>query len=282
MPPVAVALVLGAAVAHASWNVVLKRSGAGGARFLWLAALLAVVLWAPLAVGFALTSRATLAATVLAVTVSGGLHLAYSLMLQAGYRAGDLSLVYPLARGTGPLVAVSVAVLVRGERPTVAALTGGGLVVLGLFALARGHVADARRAVGFAVGTGIAIAGYTLWDKWAVDDLDVAAVVVSWGTDLTRAAVLTPMALGDRPRLRALVRDHLRDAVLVAVLSPLAYVLVLVALATTDVSFVAPGREVSVVVGVVLGRVLLGETVGRRRLVAAAGVAAGVAVLALA
>jgi drug/metabolite transporter (DMT)-like permease len=273
MSAAAIALILAAAVAHASWNVVMKRSE-GGPRFLFVSGALAAVLWAPLAIGLAVRSEATLRSTVLAIAVSGCFHLTYFLTLQAGYRAGDLSLVYPLARGTGPAISVIAAIVIRHERPAVLALVGAGAVVAGIFALARGHAAG-RAAIAFGLGTGVVIAGYTLWDKHVVDDLLVSGVTLSWGTETVRALVLAPVGLRSRDVV------DLRDALAFAVLSPLAYMLVLAALATTDVAFVAPAREVSIVIGVVLGRVVLGEHVTRRRLLAAAVVASGVILLAL-
>lgn len=277
MSVVAIGLILAAAVAHASWNVLMKRA-AGGVPFLFVAGLMAAVLWAPLGIAFAVASDAPLRSILLAVGVSGCFHLAYFLSLQAGYRAGDLSLVYPLARGTGPALSVVAAVAIRHEHPPALALAGAAVVVVGLLSLARGHVSG-RAAVGLALLTGVVIACYTLWDKHAVDDLAVAGVTMSWGTEAIRAVALAPVALRDRERLRSVPR---RDALAFAVLSPLAYILVLLALSTTGVAFVAPAREVSIVVGVVLGRVALGEHVDRRRLTSAAVVAVGVILLAVA
>ena len=274
MSAAAIALILLAALAHASWNVLMKRSE-GGLRFLFISGVLSAVLWAPIAIVFALRSDAALRSILLAIAVSGGFHLTYFLTLQAGYRAGDLSLVYPLARGTGPAISVVAAIAIRHERPAVLALVGAGAVVAGIYALARGH-ASGRAAIAFGLGTGVVIAGYTLWDKHVVDDLLVSGVTLSWGTEAVRAMALAPIALRRRERV------DLRDALAFAVLSPLAYMLVLAALATTDVTFVAPAREVSIVIGVVLGRVVLGEHVTRRRFIAAAVVALGVILLALA
>jgi drug/metabolite transporter (DMT)-like permease len=274
---VAIWLILCAAVAHATWNVVMKRAE-GGPAFLFVAGWYAAALWAPLGIGFAVACDASLRSILLAVGVSGCLHLTYFLTLQRGYRAGDLSLVYPLARGTGPAVSVLAALVIRHEHPPVLALVGAGIVVLGLLSLARGHVSG-RTAIALAVATGVVIACYTLWDKHAVDDLAVAGVTMSWGTELLRAVALTPHALRHRDDVARVPR---RDALVFAFLSPFAYILVLLALATTGVTFVAPARVVSIVVGVVLGRVVLREVVDRRRMVGAAIVAVGVVLLSVA
>lgn len=273
-------LVLGAAVAHASWNLLVKRA-AGGPAFLFVSAAISTAVWAPLAIALAVASDAPLRSMLLGIVVSGSFHVTYFLTLQAGYRVGDLSLVYPLARGTGPAISVVAAIAIRDERPAVLGLLGAAAVVVGLLALARGH-ASGRAAIAFGVATGVVIAGYTLWDKHAVDDLGVAAVTLCWGTEAMRLALLAPYALRRGDAVRAVTRTSLRDAAGFAVLSPLAYMLVLAALATTDVAFVAPAREVSIVIGVVLGRVVLHETVDGRRLASAAVVAAGVVLLAVA
>jgi drug/metabolite transporter (DMT)-like permease len=274
---VAVGLILAAAACHATWNLVIKRAAAGP-LFLFVAGGISAVLWAPLGIAFAVLGDASLRATVFAVAVSGCFHLTYFLSLQRGYRHGDLSLVYPLARGTGPAIAVVAAILIRHERPPVLGLVGAAAVVLGLLSLARGH-ASGSSAIAFALVTGVVIACYTLWDKHAVDDLVVAGVTMSWGTELVRAVALAPYALRRRHELRLVPA---RDALAFAVLSPLAYVLVLVALKTSAVASIAPAREISIVVGVLLGRLVLHEAVDRRRLLSAGVVATGVVLLAVA
>lgn len=280
MSALSLGLILAAAFAHASWNLLVKRA-ASGPLFLFLSAAISTMLWAPLALALAARSDTPVQTMVFAVAVSGSFHVTYFLSLQAGYRVGDLSLVYPLARGTGPAISVVAAIVIRDERPPVLALVGAAVVVTGLFALVRGH-ASARRAVLFGIGTGVVIAGYTLWDKHALSDLAVDAVFLSWGTEAMRALVLTPLAVAKRAELGRLVRSNLRDAFGFAVLSPLAYILVLVALSKTDVAFVAPAREVSIVIGVLFGRLVLGEVVDRRRVASAVAIAVGVVLLAVA
>ena len=122
---------------------------------------------------------------------SGLLHALYFTLLQRGYAAGDLSLVYPLARGTGPLLAGAAAIAFLGERPSALALAGALIIVAAVFSL----VGPARLARGGAVRlllTGVAIASYTLWDKHAVGPSELSPVVYYWGTNLTVALVLAP------------------------------------------------------------------------------------------
>src|SRR3954452_7212346 len=118
MSGVSLALILAAAFAHASWNLLVKRA-ASGPLFLFLSAAISAVLWAPLALVLAARSDTSVTTMLFAVGVSGCFHLTYFTTLQAGYRVGDLSLVYPLARGTGPAISGVVAIVIRDEQPAV-------------------------------------------------------------------------------------------------------------------------------------------------------------------
>jgi drug/metabolite transporter (DMT)-like permease len=291
MSPTAIVLVVVAAFAHAGWNTSAKRAGAGGSVFVWLYAALSVVLLVPVAVVDLLVSGQHPAwSWLLAVAVSGLLHLAYFVLLQRGYADGDMSVVYPLARGTGPLLTVLFAVVVLRERPGVVALAGALAVVVGVFVIGgasgtKGATsADVgRRRIGMVYGvvTGITIAGYTLWDARAVTTLGVPPLVQLAGSVIVEALALTPIALAKRAELGALWRDHKWDAGVVAVLSPLAYGLVLYALRIAPVALVAPARELSIVIGGVIAWRLLHEPNPARRLAGAAIVLAGVFALAV-
>ncbi|MEZ5557709.1 MAG: DMT family transporter [Pseudomonadales bacterium] len=291
MSPGALALVLAAAVCHAGWNYFAKRS-AGDALFVWLCALVSVVLYLPVAAFVMYSVGGHLSAWQAAFMAgSAVLHVGYFLLLQAGYRHGDLSLVYPLARATGPVVAVAAAVLLLGEQPGMTAVAGMVLLVLGVFFLARpgrgsGRLvatADGSRApaVVFGLGTGVLIGTYTLWDAHAVASALVPPLLLDYAANLGRAVLLGPYALRRRGDVPAAWRRHRVDALAVGLLSPLAYILVLSALQFTPVSYVAPAREVSVLVAVVMGGRLLRERDAGRRLLWAALMLIGLALVAL-
>jgi drug/metabolite transporter (DMT)-like permease len=123
---------------------------------------------------------------------------------------------------------------------------------------------------------------YTLWDKHGVDALAVPAILYHWSGDVVRAAVLTPVALRRKAEAARFWRRHRAEVLGVAVLAPLAYILVLSALSFTPASYVAPSRELSIALASALGVFLLKEGDGRRRLTAAAVIVAGVVALALA
>jgi len=277
----ALALVLTAAGAHAGWNLIAKRAG-GGVAFVWSYGTAGVVLWMPLGIAALVLGSGRLdAATCVLMVGSGILHGAYFVLLQRGYATGDLSVVYPLARGTGPLLAVPLAAVVLDERPSVLAVAGGAVIVAAILSLVGRPRAGARAAVGFALATGALIAVYTVWDAYAVDTIDVSVITYFWGVQLSSTLLLAPLALRRSDAVRAAWRNSRKAVLGVGLLGPLAYVLVLWALQLAPVSVVAPAREVSIVLGAALGAWLLGEPAGARRVAAAIAVVAGIALLAL-
>ena len=298
MSATALALILVAALAHATWNLFSKQASvAGASSFVWLMSLAATGLYAPVVAVSVLLSppRLTLLDWVF-MAGTGLLQVGYFLFLQASYRLGDLSLVYPVGRGSGALLAALAGIVLLGERPGPAGVAGIVLVVLGVLVLgAPGRGGDSpappqpgtparprlSRAIVFALVTGTFIASYTLWDKYAVSTLQVPPLIQGYASLPVMALVLAPSALRQRSRTRRVWRDFRRQVTGAAVLSPLAYILVLVAMSFTAVSAVAPAREVSVLAGVVLGRRLLGEGSLARRLAAAAAISAGIICIAV-
>jgi uncharacterized membrane protein len=278
MSGVALALVLGSAVAHASWNLLFKRA-TGGVVFTWLAMCTAAVLMTPAGIVELVRGEAGIEIAGLAIA-SGCMHFAYIVALQRAYREGDLSHVYPLSRGLGALVTALVAVVALGEDPSLLAALGIALILSALFALG---LIGLRRgdAMLWALLTGASIAAYTLWDKNAVDDLGHSPLLYFWLNLLTMATLLGVLSSRRRERWRRVWSSQRREVLAFGVLGPTSYVFILLALVTTPASYVAPVREVSVVIGAVLGTLLLGEEAGLQRVVAACAVAAGVVAIAV-
>ena len=284
----ALLLTLTAAVLHATWNFAAKRAENGGPVFVWAYSISSSALWVPIALIWMIWHPLHPHwSWLLAGFVSGMLHVAYGNLLQAGYAAGDMNLVYPLARGTGPLVTVLVAVLVLGDPTSALALVGVGLIVAGVLVISFGRRNPAsphRRRVGIAYGvaTGVSIAAYTLWDAHSVTALAIPALPYFSLGLVWQSIGLTPGALGRRrstvPRIFGQYR---REILVVAVLSPLAYIFVLQALTLAPVSVVAPVRETSIVIGALLSWLVLREPHPARRLIGSVVVLAGVAALAL-
>lgn len=279
----ALALVLVSAFMHATWNLLAKRSH-GGATFVWLFNALGMLVYAPFVLGLVLIQRPHFDGLVLLFLAGDSLlHMSYFLMLQRGYRAGDLSLVYPLARGTGPLLTTIAAILFFGEHPTPVALIAVLLIIGGVAILTASPRAwrkpGARVAAIYGLLTGLIIAGYTLWDKQAVSTVMIPPLLLTWAGEAGQTIMLAPYATRHWSQVRAEWRDHRREVIGVAVLSPLAYIMVLTALVFTPVSYVAPAREVSILIGTLMGARLLSEGEGLRRLVAGGAIVLGIAAL---
>lgn len=284
MPLSALALVLLAACTHATWNLSAKRA-AGCRHFVFLYSALSIALYLPIICWILWTTRPDFGLQHwLALLGSGVLHLGYSLALQAGYRSSDLSLVYPLARGFGPLLSFFLAILLLGESPGPNALLGVLLVVGGITLvsglLERRHK-DPRRGLLWGLATGCCIASYTINDGWAVSVLLISPFLVDYAGNLFRVVVLAPGAWLDRRQLALDARDYVRHYATVSVLGPLGYILVLYAMQLAPVSHVAPARELSTLVGTLLGAVLLKERVSPARLLGVCCIVGGVVSLAL-
>jgi uncharacterized membrane protein len=164
-------------------------------------------------------------------------------------------------------------------------VVGAVLVGLGVFFLA-GNPASIRetkagQAVSYAALTGVLIASYTLWDKHAVSALLIPPILYDWTNYLGRAVLLAPLALRRKEEVQATWAMHRREVLGAALLSPLSYMLVLTALVVSPVSYVAPAREISILIGAVMGARLLSEGDARRRLLAASAMVVGVVALSL-
>lgn len=278
------ALVLAGAVCHALWNLIAKRVASGGAPFVWLYGVVSLCWLTPLAIwqAQALTWTPAMLAVVLG---SALLHAVYSLVLQRGYQRAPFSLVYPLARGSGPLLSALGATLWLAEAPSVRGWGGIALLIAGIGLLSRGGQAEAdparqRAGIGWGLTTGACIAAYTLVDGVAVKTLAMPPLVFYGYSLLARSVLLAPLAWRQPQAMRRQARDHWRAALLVGVLSPLAYALVLFALQIAPLSYVAPVREVSMLLASWLGARYLGEALTAQRLAGSALMLLGVALLA--
>ncbi|MFI6481459.1 EamA family transporter [Nonomuraea sp. NPDC050663] len=283
MSPLAMSLVLVAAACHASWNLLSKQaSRVDGVVFVWIVAVASTVLWAPVGAGYVLVTGDLPGWDDLAVVaVSAALHTAYFVTLQRGYLKGDLSVVYPIARGTGPMLASAFAVVVLHERPGLIGGLGIVLVGIGVFLMSGGGRADGPGIL-FGLLTGLFIAGYTVWDAQVVGAFGVAPLILTSLGEAGRVVLLAPAVLGrKRSMIAGVWREHRWRIMASAVLMPLSYLLVLFAFTMAPVSVVAPAREVSVLIAVLLGGRLLAEGDLRRRLLAAGVILGGVVAIAL-
>jgi drug/metabolite transporter (DMT)-like permease len=303
--PTAITLILIAAVGHASWNLFSKQAASAGAvSFIWLTSAAATIGYIPvIAITVAVTRPHLSAAAWVFLAGTGVLQAGYFLFLQSGYRLGDLSLVYPIGRGTGALLAAVAGIAWLGERPGPVAIAGIAALVVGIAVIgvpARGSGGGgsggggsggggsdggarppARLAITFALLTGMFIAGYTLWDRHAVAVLHTPAVLQGYAAFPVMAVVFAAQAGRDRDRTARMWQEYRPQVLGAAVLMPLTYMLVLIALSFTAVAVVAPAREVSVLFGVLIGRRLLDEGSTARRLAAATAIVAGIVAIAV-
>jgi drug/metabolite transporter (DMT)-like permease len=252
---VALALSLLAAVMHAAWNVAVKPSG-DPLRLMttgnvWATALLTP----PAGVGWWLEGRPALPpAAWLILVVSGLVELVYFLFLSRAYRRGELSAVYPIARGTAPVVAILVGLLLLGERLSPLQLLGVGAVLVGILAVLR--PSGSGRAVVPALLTGVSIAVYVSLDRVGVRMGSVwlyAWAIFALTTIFLLAWVVT------HPSREAAERIPLRQGALIGALMAAAYTAVLFALSFAPLSVVAAVREVSIVMVAIWGVWKLGE-----------------------
>jgi drug/metabolite transporter (DMT)-like permease len=283
----ALALVLTAAVLHATWNLAVKgATGDDRVAFVWVYVVATSALWLPIGVVWVVVAGDHPDwSWLFAPLVSAVLHIVYQLVLQRGYAEGDLNLVYPLARGAGPMLTFLVAVTVLGQHPGRLEVAGVLAVVGGVLLISLGgHASRPRAGVAWGLATGATIASYTLWDNHAVNALGVPPVpyfVLNLVLQLPVLAVLLVRRRDPVP-VRDVWASGRTAALAVAICSPLAYIFVLRAMQLAPVALVAAGRESSIVVGAVFGWLVLREPRPARRLVGAVVVLAGIGLIAVA
>jgi drug/metabolite transporter (DMT)-like permease len=288
MPIQTILLLALAAAVHSLWNLLSKRS-LDKQVFLWLALVGSLVLYALPALYLA---RPFPGAIWGIITLSGLLEAVYFLLLGSAYQRGDLSLVYPLARGSAPLFVTLFAFAFLGERPAPVGIAGIFLIVTGIYTLhlktldLRGLLAPIvalgqQRASQLALLVGVTIASYSVVDKVGVSYVD--PFLYLYLVFLVSGAALAPyMLAARRDAIQREWRANKATLLATAAMYIVSYLLVLVALTTTKVSYVSSVREMSVVFGAVLGALVLREPFGGKKVMGAAFIFAGILCIALA
>lgn len=292
MPLSALALLITAGFIHAGWNIVAKQAG-GDARFALFTSVFLALVWAPLGLWMAWDVVPSWGWREWALIVlSGILHVIYYVVLLRGYRKADLTVVYPLARGSGPLLSSLAALTFLGEEISALGVLGIAGVVLGVFLIAGGPgllraakdpVRRQRVHVGIFYGllTGAFIACYTVVDGYAVKFMLMSPILIDYMGNFVRVGVLAPTFFQNRSEGIALWKRQWKAALVVGVISPVSYVLVLYAVKLAPLSHVAPAREVSMLFAAIIGGHLLKEGDRLQRLIGAIFIAIGVIALAL-
>ena len=269
----AVALALGAAVLHAVWNLLLAAAEDTDAATA-VALAISVALYAPVA----LLTWDVEATAWPYIAASAAFELGYLATLAAGLGRGDLSVVYPLARGSAPVLVLAVSAGVLGAATSAWQVAGVGLAAAGVLLVRGLRRPDDPLVVVLALACGACIAGYTIVDAHGLDH--AAALPYLW-TGLTLTA-LVYVPLVARRRGTAVLRGALRrETAVAAVLFFGAYLMVLAALRLAEPGPVAAVRESSVVLATALGALVLREPVTRARWAGALVVVTGVALIAL-
>lgn len=283
-------LVILAGLIHALWNIAAKKAG-GDVRFAGFTSIIMMLIWAPIGVYFGWDVVPKWGWIEWGfIAVSGVLHVLYFITLLRGYRKADLTVVYPLARGFGPLLSSAAAILFLGEKLSLIGAFGIIAVVGGVFFIAGGpklwrsmhdktQQARVRKGIFYGLLTGVFIASYTVLDGYAVKIILISPILIDYFGNFIRIALLMPALLRNTKATRASWKLEWKYALIVGAISPISYVLVLYAMQEAPLSHVAPAREVSMLFAALIGGHLLGEGERWQRIIGALCIAAGVIAL---
>ena len=273
------AMVLGAALLHAAWNALVKINAD---RLVMIAIMMmSQVFVALLVIPFVAFPTPESWPYIWASTV---LNTAYCIFLIGAYRYGDLSHVYPISRGSAPLIVAAISILIVGE--TLSAQASVSIVIIGLgimsLTLTRGAAGFAEpRAVLYALGTGLFIAGYTVVDGLGARLADSAHSYTFW-VHLFNGIPITLLALYlRRGRVFVSVRKSWKVGMLGGLISLVAYWIVIWAMTQAPMAMVSAVRETSMVFAVLIGVFVLKERLDLARLASIGTTLAGTVLLKL-
>lgn len=279
-------LVLTAAVLHASWNLLAKKTK-GKTPFIWLQYVASNLLYLPFLFFQAKPAAEIYTQPLLWFALSSAvLHLGYFIVLQKGYRSADLSVVYPLARGSAPLVSFIAAIAFLHEPLKLSSVIGLFLIITGVLIITglsfkKDNNSKIKAGIAYGVLTGLFIALYSFNDAVAIKQYGISPLVLTLATSFFSTVLLLPFVLPQKAELKREINQHKWIIVAIAFLSPAAYILVLEALKYAPLSVVAPARETSILLGVFIGARVFNEKDGRRRLIASVLILGGIVALSL-
>jgi uncharacterized membrane protein len=273
-------MVLISSITQPYWNYLAKKTN-GDIPFIWLTYVTGTIFLLPFFTWTLLTTAINFSlTTAMIIFTSGALRLLYFIVLQTGYRKADLSVVYPIARGSAPFFSTIGATLILHEKMTLFSLAGMILIMGGVLVITNPKInsIDTKRRKGlyFGVGTGLIISFYTIWDKSAISNYHLPPFLLTFASNCLGAVGMAPFALRKKKELKKEIRIHKWPILAVAILSPFSYLLVLFAMKTTPVIYIAPARELSIVFAVVMGQQLMAEQDKKRRLLGSLLIVSGV------
>lgn len=271
-------LVLGSGFLHSVWNLYTKKS-INKNVFLWYCQLIAIIALMPWAIAEWPDTPIT-GAGWLIIAASAVLHGLYTILLAAAYSVGDLSQVYPIMRGTSPLLVPLVGVFLLGEELSIYGWLGVGAILIGIAALSdagllrrSGPAAGSWKAPLFAFAVGVCIASYIVVDKIALDY--ASPVLLNEMTTIGNLLALSPAAFISGGMREELKRNG-KTMLLSGIIAPGGYLLFLFALTLGPVAQLAPMREIGTVFGAVMGIMILREKHGAKRIASSLLITAGV------
>ena len=286
MSGLALGIVIVAAFLHASWNYLAKKSR-NKLAFIWWAILFSVILFFPMFIYY--WPSVTISSTGwICIIATGVLHAFYFWFVGKAYERGDLSLVYPLSRGSGPLLVPILAVLLMNEQLSFTGALGIALVIVGIFVIhLRSFSIESilepfralhRGASLWALCTGGTIPGYSLVDKLGV--IHVHPPVYIYLMFVISLLLLSPYVfVRERTDLIKEWKINNIQILVVGFLDLFTYMLILFALQISKVSYVAAAREVSIVFSALLGIMLLHEKHAPQKLAGAVLISMGVVLI---
>ncbi|HEU4853130.1 MAG TPA: DMT family transporter [Telluria sp.] len=270
----AYAAVLVSALAHASWNAVLKNSGD---RALMLSSIRLIGLVAGIVVAAFVAPPSAESLPYLAGAAA--IHYAYFALMIGSYRVGDMNQVYPIARGIAPMLVLLPGAWIAGEAVGGISLLAVGLISAGVLLLASGGTSTNRKALFLAVCTGISIAGYSVLSGEGIRRSGSLLGYIAWLEISTGVGMVGFACTRSKAVLSAFAVAHWKPALAAGVLSISAYAVALLAMSVAPIAQVVALRETSVVFAACIGSLFLGERFGARRIAASIVVAAGLVLL---
>lgn len=279
-------LIIFSAICHATWNYTTKKVKSDS-TFIWLFSVISSIIYFPFALASLFIYEIDFKPYfILFIFGSAALHSVYFILLNKGYSVGNLSIIYPLARGTGPLFSTMIAIIILKESASPVAIIGIFLIIFGIITITGNPAlilnSSKDKSLIYALLCGISIASYTIFDKIAVSTLKLPPVLLDWLSNLGRVMLLTPYALSRKDQLKELVTHHRKEALTVGILSPLSYILVLTAMVSIPVYYIAPIRELSILIGAFLGVKFLSEKLTKIKVIGICLMTVGIITLSLA
>ncbi len=289
MNTTALIMVLVSAVAHAVWNFLFKKGG-DKESFIWLVQVVMAVIFIPLAIVIAAKNPIDVTGWIF-VLGTGVLHVFYFIFLGRAYASGDLSEVYPIARGTGPAVVPLLGAVILGEYVSPQAVMGILTIVVGVFTVywSRSLMTTTfwsleslkNPAISYSLLTGVVIACYSIWDKVGVSHVSGFLYMHLMAT--VTGLLMTPYIL--KTKGKEIIKKEWTvnrfNIIGVSILTFGAYGLVLSAMEVAKVSYVWPVREASILVVILMGRFLLNENLRWPRVLGACLIMVGVGAIGL-